>query len=300
MTSPTSGASPAPDTSPQPVPSPALDQTAAAMTDGGSTVTSPTLELRQCVVTAVDLAAATCSVAIGGDDASAAVPNVHYLSNYKPTVGDTCWVLVNGPDLLAMDRDGKFGAAAWAGMGSAFIATQETRASGTYGDLATVGPVVAGTIPASGRLLVCVSADVASPLSTGYDDAWMSFAVTGASTIAASDQNALMCVTNSQSFSSYSTGVGGGGNFHSHSFSGSGSDSAGTVFISGSTGSASGDSSHAHFVTPPTNAGQTEIMASRVVLLTGLTPGAVTITAKYRTTTGTGTWKRRQIWALPL
>lgn len=35
-------------------------------------------------------------------------------------------------------------------------------------------------------------------------------------------------------------------------------------------------------------------------LLTGLTPGATTITAKFKVTAGTGTFERREIWALPL
>lgn len=300
MTTPTSGSSPAPDTSPQPVPSPELEKTAAALADSGGAVQANSLEIRQCVVTAVNLAAATCSLAIGGDDASDAVPNVHYLSNYKPTVGDTAWALINGPDILALDRDGKFGSAAWAGMGVAYIATEETRANSAYGDLATVGPTVNSTIPASGRILICVSADVQSPVSTGYDDAWMSFAISGAYTLAASDVNALMCITYSSS--NYNSGVGGGGTNHSHSFSGSGSgsNSGGTVFItiSGSTGGATGDSSHSHFISPPASA--SELMASRVVLLTGLPPGAITVTAKYRTTTSTGSWQRRQIWVLPL
>jgi hypothetical protein len=295
MTTPTSGSSPAPDTSPQPVPSPELEKTAAALVDNGGAVQSNALELRQSVITAVNLAAATCSVAIGGDDAADAVPNVHYLSNYKPTVGDTCWVLVNGPDLLALDRDGKFGAAAWAGMGRAAVTTQQSRNNTGYGDLATVGPTINTTIPASGRLLVCVSADVQSPVVAGSAAAYMSFAISGSHTLAASDSNALMSLT-----------YDGGSHNHFCSSSGSGSGSAslsgstssnGSAFVSGSVNvsvSVSGQTSYTYSYSA------TEIIASRVALLTGLTPGAAVVTAKYRTTTGTGYWSDRDIWVLPL
>lgn len=280
MTTPTSGASPSPNTSPQPVPSPEVEKTAAALTDGGATTSSPNLELRQAVITAVNLAAATCSVAIGGDATS--VPNVHYLSNYKPTVADTCWVLVNGPDILALDRDGKFGAAAWAGMGSTFIATSQTRNNASYGDLTTVGPTVTGTVPASGRIMVCVSADVKTPTVTGSEFSLMSFVISGASTVAASDQNALMCATfNSQQHTHLVTMT---------SF-GTASPSGDSVNVNGTAGT--------NFSTDV--ASYNEMMASRVVILTGLTPGSITVTAKYRTGgSGTGTWQNRTVWVLPL
>lgn len=296
MTSPTAGSSPSPATSPQPVPSAELEKTAAALADGGGTVESPNLELRQAIITAVNLAAATCSVAIGGDSTS--VPNVHYLSNYKPTVNDTCWVLVNGPDILALDRDGKFGAAAFAGLGQATVATNESRSNTAYGDLATVGPSVAATVPASGRLLVCVSADVQSPTSVSSAFSVMSFAISGATTLAASDTNGLASVTFNAS--TYSTSFNGsGGTSHSHSFSGSGSNSGGTVSIFGTTDTAFiSDPGHSHTITQPTSL--TEIIASRVVLLTGLTPGAVTVASKYRTSGGSGTWGGRSLWVLPI
>lgn len=294
MTAPTSGGSPAPETSPQPVPSPELEKTAAALVDNGGAVQQAGLELRQCVITAVNLAAATCSVAIGGDDAADAVPNVHYLSNYKPTVGDTCWVLVNGPDLLALDRDGKFGAAAWAGMGRSQVAASETRNNAAYGDLATVGPTVNTTIPASGRLLVCVSADVQSPVA-GNAAAFMSFAISGSHTLAAADTNALMTLTYDQGSHYHSCS---GSVSTSGSFSGSGSTSSnGSCFISGSvstSGSYNGQTSFSYSYSA------TEIIASRVALLTGLTPGSATVTAKYRSTGGTGVWEARDIWVLPL
>lgn len=291
MTAPTSGSSPAPDTSPQPVPSPELEKTAAALVDNGGAVQAPQLEIRQCVVTAVNLAAATCSLAIGGDDAADAVPNVHYLSNYKPTVGDTAWALVNGPDILALDRDGKFGAAAWAGMGQTNVSANENRNSTTYGDLATVGPAVVTTIPASGRLLICVSSDIISPNTNAGGGAYMSFAISGSHTLAADDDNALMIWT-------------WGGGSHTHSFSGSGSVSGSCSGSTSTGGSFSGTISGSTNVSGSTsnaNPGSlSEMVCSRVTLLVGLTPGAATVTAKYRSAGGTGAWRDRSLWVLPI
>lgn len=294
MTTPTSGSSPAPDTSPQPVPSPELEKTAAALADSGGAVQAPQLEVRQCVVTAVNLAAATCSLAIGGDDPSDAVPNVHYLSNYKPTVGDTAWALINGPDILALDRDGKFGAAAWAGMARAVVSPNEGRSNTAYGDLATVGPTVNTTIPASGRILVCVSADIQSPVA-GSAASFMSFAISGSHTLAAADVNALMALTYNSSSHSHSVNASGSGS-GSVSVSGTASTN-GSVFATGSVSVTVFSNGSTDFVN---SYSATELTASRVVLLTGLTPGAATLTAKYRNTAGTGFWESRDIWVLPL
>lgn len=303
MTVPTAGSSPSPSQSPQPVPDPATSDTAAALTDPNGTVDSPTLELRQAQITAVNYATATCSVAIGGDSTS--VPNVHYLSNYKPTVGDTCWVLVNGPDLLALDRDGIYGAAAFAGLGQSYIATYEGRNSGTYGNLATLGPVVNTTVPASGRLLICCSADIQSPVSTARAFSMMSFDIVqgGTTTFPADDAKALGAITYSAASNPYSTDTFFGFSYsHSHSFSGSGSNTGGVVTISGTTGTEFDGSlgSHNHTLSPPSVSGSTEVIASRVALLTGLTPGAAVVTARYRTSGGAGNWGQREVWVLPL
>lgn len=289
MTAPTTGgASPSPATTNPAVPDSGVDATAAAITGNTGTAqsSSPVLELRQATITAVDYANALCSVAIGGDSTS--VPNVHYLSNYKPTVGDTCWCLINGPDILALDRDGKFGAAAYAGMASAAVATLEGRA-GAYGDMATVGPQVATTIPASGRVLICVSADIESPVTSGGSSSWMAPEISGATTLAAADTNALMALTYNSSAGSTSSDFG-----HSHSFSGSVVGGGGGSY-NGTTGTGG---THSHTLIVSYNA--TELLASRVVLLTGLTPGAATVTAKYRSSGGTAAFSKRTLWVLPL
>lgn len=115
----------------------------------------PTLELRQGVITSVDLASATCSARIGGADTP--VPLIKYLSNYKATIGDTCVILVNGTDMWALDRDGVFGSAVFAGYTVQFIGTQESRTSTSYGDLATVGPTIVMNVPASGSILLGIA-----------------------------------------------------------------------------------------------------------------------------------------------
>lgn len=67
--------------------------------------------------------------------------------------------------------------------------TGETSTSTTYADLATAGPSVTATIGASGRVLVVVGCQLYTNTVDAY--AYMSFAVTGATTRAASDNEAL-------------------------------------------------------------------------------------------------------------
>jgi hypothetical protein len=68
------------------------------------------------------------------------------------------------------------------------VATDETRTSSTYGDLATVGPSVTKTLVAGQKVLVEVSVYIGC--TTDSIDGLMSFAVSGASTLAAADANA--------------------------------------------------------------------------------------------------------------
>lgn len=69
---------------------------------------------------------------------------------------------------------------------TANVDASETRSSTSYGDLATVGPSV--TMVTGTRALVIISANVNSPTS---GVAYMGVAVSGSSTVAASDQRAL-------------------------------------------------------------------------------------------------------------
>ena len=84
--------------------------------------------------------------------------------------------------------------AAWVAVGGSTangvdtIATLQTTTSSTYTDLATVGPVV--TLTTGTRALVIVTAKIF--ITGGTANAYASVAVSGASTIAADDENAAI------------------------------------------------------------------------------------------------------------
>jgi hypothetical protein len=72
------------------------------------------------------------------------------------------------------------------------VATSQGTASTTYTDLATAGPAVTVTIPASGKALVIVTSSETNGGSSG--GAFMGFAVSGATTVASSDTQAFSFV----------------------------------------------------------------------------------------------------------
>lgn len=118
---------------------------------------------------------------------------------------------------------------------AARVDTSQTTTSATYVDLATAGPAV--TVTTGTRVLVMLSGFCQVNIVNGQS--WISVAVSGATTIAAADSNAMH----------YQAYTGGGG---------------------GQIGS--------------------------TILITGLTPGSNTFTAKYRTVaTATGTFQYRTI-----
>jgi hypothetical protein len=125
-------------------------------------------------------------------------------------------------------------------LGTASIGTVESTSSGTYTDLATVGPTVTVTIGNTGKAWVAVNAQMAGTAPNGGS---MSFAVSGASSVIASDFNAF-------------------------------------------------------FAQMP-GSGAFTIQASSLVLLTGLTPGVNTFTAKYRVNAGTASFADRTIIVQP-
>jgi hypothetical protein len=105
--------------------------------------------------------------------------------------------------------------------------------------LATVGPAVGNVVvPASGRVLVSVTAGIET--ATGSGVGYMSFAVSGPTASGANDSTALNLL---------------GNDFQK---------------------------------------------ASATFVVSGLTPGTYTFTAKYRTTQGTATFRNRSIWVIPL
>jgi len=136
---------------------------------------------------------------------------------------------------------GPTGPAGTAGAVAASTAATESTGSLTYVDLTTVGPTTAVTIPASGRVLVSVTAaELGNASSTAC---FMSFAGTGANTITPVDANALI------------------------------------------------------------QAGSAQQRASATAVLTGLTPGATTLTAKYKVSGGGAascSFGNRSIMAIPL
>jgi len=68
---------------------------------------------------------------------------------------------------------------------AAYTATSETTSSGTYVDLATVGPAVTTTVGASGKALLIITSDSFNGSTAGY--CFISFVASGANTIAATD-----------------------------------------------------------------------------------------------------------------
>lgn len=73
--------------------------------------------------------------------------------------------------------------------GGASVATQQDTASTTYADLATAGPSVSVTLNEARTVLVFVKAQVLQVSTT--DDVYMSFAASGATTVAAADSAAV-------------------------------------------------------------------------------------------------------------
>jgi hypothetical protein len=125
----------------------------------------------------------------------------------------------------------------------AVVATSETTTSSTYTNLATAGPAVAVVIGATGKALVSIHSAIANasfPLASYYG-----FAVSGASSIAASDSTAI-------GFTSTYAGAG--------------------------------------------------IRTGTTILVTGLSAGSTTFTAKYRMDPGVGpaTFVDRRISVCPL
>lgn len=74
-----------------------------------------------------------------------------------------------------------------AGTDGASVNTQQTTTSTSYTDLATAGPAV--TVTTGTRVLVILSSLM---FNSGANNTWMSVAVSGATTLAASDTNAMV------------------------------------------------------------------------------------------------------------
>lgn len=121
---------------------------------------------------------------------------------------------------------------------STFTSATETTTNTSYVDLATSGPAV--TVTSGTQVLIAVGGHMWNDTAGGRS--WMAFAVSGASSVSASDTTA-----------------------YTHDISANGRI----------------------------------IGASRVVLQGSLTAGSNTFTAKYRVTSGTGSWAQRNLVVVP-
>jgi hypothetical protein len=83
------------------------------------------------------------------------------------------------------------------GAAAAYVATQETYSTTTYGDLTTTTDSVTVTIGSSGKALVLLYADMVS--NADGRCGWMGVALSGANTVAADDAMAIMVVTRAAS-----------------------------------------------------------------------------------------------------
>lgn len=122
-----------------------------------------------------------------------------------------------------------------------FVAASESTASTTYTDLTTPGPTV--TVTTGTRAVVCVGARIGPNTAGATNSTKMSWAVSGATTVAAGDAWATGWV------------------------------SLGTSGV---------------------------VYTSRWYLVTGLTAGSNTFTAKYAGSGGTGTYQYRSLHVIPL
>lgn len=147
-----------------------------------------------------------------------------------------------GPAAAMTDHKHAMPASPNASVAIATIATSETTGSSSYTDLATAGPAVTVTVPASGKVRVSIGAEIGNS-ATGL--AVMAVALSGANTVAAGAGALAIYVT--------PVGTGGGG-------------------------------------------------LGRTTILTGLTPGSTTFTAKYKNTAGAGSasFSARDIMAEPV
>ncbi len=182
-----------------------------------------------------------------GDNTWASIPAAAFSALTGGTNSSAAMVIGSGAS-LSPSGTGTIGATSLVGTFgipvSGTVAASQTTNSTTYVDLSTAGPSAAVTIGASGKALVTLTGQV-SPDANGRT-AFMGFAVSGATTVAAGDAQSL------------------------------------STLISGGNG------------TPiPTTQG------SVTYLVSGLTAGSNTFTAKYRVTAGTGTFVNRNIIVTP-
>ena len=184
----------------------------------------------------------TGAMSINGNVGSGGIPVLQIDSISEKTLANG--VIIDGLNI----RDGKLNtnasvppSALATGATTAGVATYQTTNSTSYTDLATSGPAVTVTIGANGLALVIISTSLLNTVTSSYS--YMSFAVSGASTVAAADTSSLFY----QAFG--------------------------------------GEAAH---------------RTSYVKLLTGLTAGSTTFTAKYKASADVAGFANREISVIPL
>ena len=112
------------------------------------------------------------------------IPGVAYMASYSPNVGDTVVIDQVGTDLVVVG--GLYGQVATSLTQGALVATLQSTSSGSYTNLGTVGPAVTLLTNTSATVIVSSWVAVSALNQVGY----VSFAVSGATTLAAVDTNA--------------------------------------------------------------------------------------------------------------
>ena len=124
-------------------------------------VKTPPLELRTGVVSAVDIAAGTCTIRLGGSDVD--VPDVIHVSNYVPTVGDAVKVLVQGKSMYVIDRTTNLGPSVISTVKQESVLTEDFTTSTLYSTLPNGPQLNLVPVGPSGRMLVQISSLVYTP-----------------------------------------------------------------------------------------------------------------------------------------
>lgn len=132
-----------------------------------SPVQAPTLLLRMGEIKAVHYETGLIDLTLGGAGGDELVVGVPHLSNYRPQLNEACWVLVNGKDLLALDRTSIKGPSVISDASSVLILTEGTRTATSFGNLATIGPAAPTAVNPSGRLMVQMSCFMSNDNSAG-------------------------------------------------------------------------------------------------------------------------------------
>lgn len=148
------------------------DQVAGAV-KGSSAVDAPKLSLRLGEITAVNVEKQRVDITVGG--AEIPVPLVPYVSNMRPTIGQVCWLLINGPDMLVLDAMSSNGPSVMGYTTSNTKFVQATRTATTFGALADGLPGTLCPVSPSGRILVGIGCMMMSTSAAG--GAVMSFEV---------------------------------------------------------------------------------------------------------------------------